>query len=145
MAASLTSAVGATATAVIKPEKTPKTLTNGGAASELAGVPHTVYDDVDPAVYLGPRGVELQLRNSKGLRLQSYLFPAKNAKAVLIFVHGHGSHALFELEPVEVGRGGRGAVRGAPGPAWLMSRACCQSLGGHVSAAALAGRAVDGG
>lgn len=62
------------------------------------GVPRTVYDTVDPSVYMGPRGHQKDLVNRKGLKLRSYFWPAeKDAKAVLLFVHGHGAHLHFEL------------------------------------------------
>lgn len=61
------------------------------------GVPVTVYDTVDPTIYLGSRGQERHIVNRQGLKLRGYFWPAENAKAVLIFVHGHGAHLHFEL------------------------------------------------
>ena len=52
---------------------------------------------VDPEQFLGPLGVLRQRRNRDGLRLHSYFWPAADAKAVVVFVHGHGAHILFEL------------------------------------------------
>ncbi|KDD74778.1 hypothetical protein H632_c1079p0 [Helicosporidium sp. ATCC 50920] len=54
-----------------------------------SGVPRTTYDVVAPAHYLGSRGVETHLVNKQGLNLKAYFWPAKKAKAVLMFVHGH--------------------------------------------------------
>ncbi|KAL4445371.1 hypothetical protein ABPG77_011196 [Micractinium sp. CCAP 211/92] len=61
------------------------------------GVPKTCYDQVKPSVYLGPRGVHRTLVNRDGLHLQSYFWPAEEAKAMLVFCHGHGSHIMFEI------------------------------------------------
>lgn len=66
--------------------------------TERGGVPTNFYDTVDPAVYLGPRGVQRTMVNKQGLKLQSYFYPAEGtAKCVLQFVHGHGAYFLFEL------------------------------------------------
>jgi acylglycerol lipase len=74
-------------------------------------VPHTAYDDADPALFLGPRGAQSTMVNRKGLRLKALFWPAQDAKAVLVFVHGHGAHLMFELLR---GRG-LGAVPGYEG------------------------------
>lgn len=62
-----------------------------------AGVPRTVYDDVDPAYFLGPNGTQLVLANKQGLKLKAYFWPAAHPKCVLTFIHGHGAHLQFEL------------------------------------------------
>lgn len=61
------------------------------------GVPRTCYDDAEPAQYLGPLGVHRVMENKDGLHLQSYFWPAADAKAVVLFVHGHGAHLMFEI------------------------------------------------
>ena len=69
------------------------------------GVAQSVYDEVDPATYLGPRGRRETVVNAQGLTLRVYYWPAEQPKAILQFVHGHGAHALFELLEIDV-RGG---------------------------------------
>lgn len=54
-------------------------------------VQQTVYDTVDQRQLLGARGQQGELINKQGLRLATYLWPAENAKAVLIFVHGEAA------------------------------------------------------
>lgn len=61
------------------------------------GVPSTIYNDVDPEIYLGPRGKECYMVNSQGLRLKTYFWPAEKPKATIVFVHGHGAHLQFEV------------------------------------------------
>ena len=61
------------------------------------GVPTTAYDTVDPARLLGVAGFRDQLVNKQGLVLQSYFWPAPEPRAVLLYVHGHGGHMLFEM------------------------------------------------
>ena len=51
----------------------------------------------EPAQYLGPHGVHRVMENKDGLHLQSYFWPAADAKAVVLFVHGHGAHLMFEI------------------------------------------------
>jgi alpha-beta hydrolase superfamily lysophospholipase len=52
---------------------------------------------LEPEVFLGSRGQHRVMVNKDGLRLQSYFWPAEDAKAVIIFVHGHGAHLMFEI------------------------------------------------
>jgi acylglycerol lipase len=59
--------------------------------------PTTCYDNVDPTLYLGPSGYQKTITNHQQLKLKAYYWPAKNPKASIIFVHGHGSHLFFEL------------------------------------------------
>ncbi|KAL6774311.1 hypothetical protein ACKKBG_A24505 [Auxenochlorella protothecoides x Auxenochlorella symbiontica] len=73
----------------------------GASRDSSSGVPHTTYDDVDPATYLGPHGAERDLVNAQGLRLKTFYWPADQARSVLLFVHGHGAHGLFELLQIE--------------------------------------------
>ena len=58
---------------------------------------------VEPRQYLGPRGVHRVMENKDGLHLQSYFWPAAEAKAVVLFVHGHGAHLMFEILNQTVG------------------------------------------
>jgi alpha-beta hydrolase superfamily lysophospholipase len=37
------------------------------------------------------------MKNKDGLALQTYFWPAADAKAVVLFVHGHGAHLMFEI------------------------------------------------
>lgn len=64
---------------------------------DRGGVPPSFYDSVDPSYNLGAHGSSSTMTNSQGLKLKTYFWPAQNAKCVLIFVHGHGSHLQFEL------------------------------------------------
>ncbi|GAB4822633.1 hypothetical protein N2152v2_009679 [Parachlorella kessleri] len=61
------------------------------------GIPASFYDTVSHKSLLGEHGVEKELVNKQGLKLATYYWPAEHAKAVLIFVHGHGAHLLFEM------------------------------------------------
>ena len=60
---------------------------------------------------LGPAGSTSTFTSRDGVRLQGYYWPAAAAgpstppaRGVVVFVHGHGSHALHELLAFEVGR-----------------------------------------
>ena len=75
-------------------------------AGRPGGIPPSFYDDLDPAVYLGPAGVQATMVNKQGLKLKTYSWPAKDPKCVLLFVHGHGAYLHFEVL--------RGTVPGAP-------------------------------
>ena len=101
--------------------------THGGVAEQSPfhlpshlppGVPKTCYDEVPPAMYLGPHGVRHVMRNRDGLALQAYFWPAPSPKAVLVFCHGHGAHVMFEVlrqtvrhGPGHMERGWAGACR----------------------------------
>ncbi|KAL4858716.1 Protein Hikeshi [Chlorella vulgaris] len=61
------------------------------------GVPPTVYDEVPAEQFLGPAGQHRVMKNKDGLALQTYFWPAADAKAVVLFVHGHGAHLMFEI------------------------------------------------
>lgn len=76
---------------------TPSPPSSPKIETSLTGVPKTIYDDVDPSFYLGPKGVEDSMTNAQGLKLRRYIWPAQNPKSVLVFVHGHGAHIFFEL------------------------------------------------
>ena len=65
--------------------------------SARKGVPASAYDSADPRLLFGSAGVEQEVVNKKGLRLAAYFWPAAEPKAVLLFVHGHGGHLLFEV------------------------------------------------
>lgn len=71
-------------------------------ANAARGVPRTCYDDVPASHYLGRAGVQERMINKQGLSLNTYYWPARRPKAVLLFVHGHGAHLMFELLKVEV-------------------------------------------
>lgn len=61
------------------------------------GVTPTVYDEVAAEQFLGPAGQHRVMKNKDGLALQTYFWPAADAKAVVLFVHGHGAHLMFEI------------------------------------------------
>ena len=91
---------------------------------------------MEPAQYLGPRGVHRVMENKDGLHLQSYFWPAAEAKAVVLFVHGHGAHLMFEILTQTVRLGG--AVP-APAPLVVVWRGACV-----LSCPYTAGGACDG-
>lgn len=62
-----------------------------------SGIPYSVYEEADPATYLGPRGKQTYMTNDQGLKLKAYFWPAENPVATLVMVHGHGAHLHFEL------------------------------------------------
>lgn len=52
----------------------------------------SLYKDCPAGKALGPEGIMLEFVNARGLKLASYVFPAKGeAKALVILVHGHGA------------------------------------------------------
>eukprot|EP00242_Pyramimonas_sp_CCMP2087_P006857 CAMPEP_0198218088 /NCGR_PEP_ID=MMETSP1445-20131203/67289_1 /TAXON_ID=36898 /ORGANISM="Pyramimonas sp., Strain CCMP2087" /LENGTH=316 /DNA_ID=CAMNT_0043894979 /DNA_START=174 /DNA_END=1121 /DNA_ORIENTATION=- len=56
----------------------------------------TTSENGEKPVELSPNGFLRQFTNKSDLKITSYWWPAANAKAVVLLVHGHGSYVAFD-------------------------------------------------